>query len=977
MKQKENNVEIPLHQLANELDGELFFDEFHTKLFATDASVYRELPLAVAFPKHANDVQQIISFANSHHCSIIPRAAGTSLAGQVVGNGIVVDCSKYFTNIIELNEEEQWVRVQPGVILDELNQYLANFGLFFGPETSTSTHCTVGGMFGNNSCGTHSIIYGSMRDHVLNAEVLLSNGEKVHFGNELRDEFLAQVEGNATNLKQSVYKQLHSLLKNPKTQQLIQDKFPPKEVIRRNTGYALDYLVQSDVFQHNKQPINLCQLLAGSEGTLAFTTELTLNLVPLPPKHKAVVCLHHQSISAACKANIIALTCKPTAVELMDDVIIEMARENPVQKERSKFIVGKPKAVLLTEFMAHTKEDLDHKVQHFLNQKEIEDLIYHHVVLYNNEVNKVWDLRKAGLGVLGNMVGDKKPVALVEDTAVAPDALPEYIAEFEELMQKYKKDCVFYAHISAGELHLRPVLNLKEKEDRALFYNIGKESAELVAKYNGSISGEHGDGRLRGEFIPIQYGQEVMKLFEAVKTIFDPNNIFNPGKIVHTPPMNEFLRYEENQVTKKFDTVYDWSNDLGILRATEKCNGVGLCRKSAAIGGTMCPSFQATKNEKDSTRARANILREVLTNSTAENVFESEDIEDALSLCLSCKACKSECPSSVDMAKLKSEVLQQKYKTKGIPFATKLMIESPYYIEQFHFASKLINAALRTKLAKRILGIAHQRNLPKIQATTLQQWYESRAQSSKNQLVQTVYILNDEFLNVYDVEIGKAAVELLESLNYKVKLLTTISGRTHISKGALVKAKAIAQKNSKQLQAIVEEQAVLVGIEPSTILSFRDEYIDLLEGEEKEQAKKLATICYTVEEFLAKEKKEGRISQNQFEASEQSLLVHGHCQQKALIGNNDLLETLSLLPNTSITEIPSGCCGMAGSFGYEKEHFEVSMKIGELVLFPAIRNAKKEEIIVAPGTSCRHQIKDGVNKRALHPVEVLYQRIKK
>ena len=953
----------------------MYTDDLYRKLFATDASVYREIPLGVAYPANKTDVQKIVRFAHKEGIPIIPRAAGTSLAGQVVGNGLVVDCSKYFTGILELNVAEKWVRLQPGVVLDELNYYLQDFGLFFGPETSTSTHCTIGGMFGNNSCGTHSILYGSMREHVIETEVVLSNGELFRFQPEMNEEFKLKMTGEG--LQANIYKRIHQLFKKPDIQELIKRKFPPVNVIRRNTGYAIDELIATDVFQQNKQPFNFCKLLAGSEGTLAFTTEIKLNLVDLPPPEKAVVCLQHNSIADACKANLIALDCQPTAVELMDDVIIKMARQNPVQREKSSFIQGLPKAVLLVEFMAHSKEKLSRKVKGFLHKATESSLSYYHTVLYNKEVAIVWNLRKAGLGVLGNMVGDKKPVALVEDTAVAPEVLPEYIAEFEQLMTKYNKECVFYAHISAGELHLRPVLNLKDEQDRELFYNIGKESAELVAKYNGSISGEHGDGRLRGEFIPIQYGKDILQLFQKVKSAFDPQGIFNPGKIVHTPPMNEFLRYESDQQTKEFNTVYDFSSDLGLLRATEKCNGVGFCRKSEVIGGTMCPSYQATRNEKDSTRARANTLREVLTNSTSKNPFKSKEIEKALDLCLSCKACKSECPSSVDMAKLKSEVLQQKYNTEGVPFATKMMVESPALVQRFHFIAPLLNFLLSASLTKKIMGIAKERAVPKIADESLEQWFNKQNKIDGTTHQRPVYIFNDEFINFYDVGIGKKAIQLFQQLGYSVNLFTGISGRTHISKGVLTKAKQIAKTNIENIRNILPENAVLIGLEPSTILTFRDEYIDLLRGEEKQQAKEIAERCFTFEEFFNHELKQGIIQQNQFSSANKQFYVHGHCQQKALIGNINLLESLQAIPSVEIIESPSGCCGMAGSFGYEYNHYKVSMEIGELVLFPAIRDADKDSLIIAPGTSCRHQIADGTNQRALHPAEVLYQFVKK
>lgn len=951
--------------LQNQIEGELFSDELHRRIYSTDASVYREKPLAVVYPKTTADVQAIVRFAKENKLPVIPRAAGTSLAGQVVGDGLVVDCSKYMNQILEVNPEEHWVRLQPGVVLDELNKHLEPFGLFFGPETSTSTHCTVGGMYGNNSCGTHSIIYGSVRQHILDTTGVLANGELAKFTTVEKDTFLAG-DGEQNRIQKALYQ----LLKHPNIREKVRKKFPPKSVIRRNTGYALDYLVDTNLFEREGKNINLCELLAGSEGTLAFTTEMKLNLVPIPPKFKAVVCIQHHSIAQSCEANLIALAHKPDAVELMDDIVIELARENPIQLKQSAFIKGLPKAVLLVEFTAHSQAELDKKIDEFLLEIRATDLSHHDTVLYDSEVAKVWKLRKAGLGVLGNLVGDKKPVALVEDTAVAPEVLPEYVAEFEQLMNKYNNKCVFYAHISAGELHLRPILNLKDEGDRKLFRAIGKESAELVAKYNGSISGEHGDGRLRGEFISIQYGEEMYQLFKQVKHIFDPNNTFNPGKIVDTPPMDEFLRYENNQQTQAYDTMFDFSDQMGILRAAEKCNGVGYCRKTEVIGGTMCPSFQATKHEKDSTRARANTLREFLTKPNIKNAFAAPEIQEALDLCLSCKACKTECPSGVDMAKLKAESLYQKYQTEGVPWRSKMIATNIEKIKPFQRMAGLLNPIMNLPVTKSILGVAPKRSMPAVSAQSLSKWFNNR---NKKQASKKVYLFADEFTDTFDVEIGKKAVELLEKLNYQVELISGLnSGRSYISKGLLKEAKQLAEQNVAKLFPLLSDDTPMLGIEPSSILTFRDETIDLLRGETQEKAKQVGKYSLTIEEFLATEIEKGNIKTNQFKPIEKTIRLHGHCQQKALVGVHPTVSCLNILPQAHIDVIPSGCCGMAGSFGYEKEHYDISMKIGELVLFPAVRNAK-DEIIVAPGTSCRHQIHDGTGREAIHPVELLWK----
>ncbi|MBX2844664.1 MAG: FAD-binding protein [Saprospiraceae bacterium] len=955
-------------QLQEQLAGELHLDEAHLTMFATDASAYKEMPVAVAFPKHATDVQLLVRFAREHQLALIPRAAGTSLAGQVVGNGIVVDCSRYMNQIIELNVAERWVKLEPGVIRDELNLFLKPHGLFFGPETSTSNYCTVGGMLGNNSCGTRSIKYGSVRDHILEVDTVLSDGSLASFYALSSNDFEAKQAQE--DLEGEIYKSCHHLLRHPNHQKLIQDNFPESRVSRRNTGYALDAMLDMEPYAPAGASFNFCKLLAGSEGTLAFTTSLKLNLVPTPPPQLAVVAVHCHSVAEACKGNLAALKYSPSAIELMDDIVIELARKNPLQEKNSDFLQALPKAVLLVEFAEESKAALETKIQQLQHQLEQENIGYHAPVLYGEDTKKAWELRKAGLGVLGNMPGDEKPVAVTEDTAVAPEVLPDYVADFEAMMHKHGKQCVYYAHISVGELHLRPVLNLKLKSDQELFRTIALESAQLVKKYKGSISGEHGDGRLRGEFIPLMLGEATYGLLQQVKQIWDPQQVFNPQKIVDTPVMNSFLRYEADQETRNIDTMFDFSGDQGILRAVEKCNGTGACRKTEVIGGTMCPSYMATRNEKDTTRARANVLREFLTNSPKKNPFNHGEIKEVMDLCLSCKACKTECPSSVDMTKLKAEFLQQYYTKNGAPIRARLIAQTPIINKLTQSISPLVNAALSMKIAKKMVGFAPARNLPKQQQLTVKKWFRKRQKASSGRLV---YLLNDEFINYYDTSVGKAAVGVLEKLGYSVKLVSLVSTRTHLSKGFLRKAKGIIEENVNQLYPIVSAESPLLGLEPSTIITFLDENIDLTRDELQQKAKALSQHCMSIETFLAEEMRLGRISRAYFSDEELQIKLHGHCMQKASYGTAATKEMLAFPAGVTVEEIPSGCCGMAGSFGYEAEHFEVSMKIGELVLFPEVRKSSESVIWAAPGTSCRHQIKDGTGRSALHPIEVLHQ----
>ncbi|MBL6963779.1 MAG: FAD-binding protein [Bacteroidetes bacterium] len=965
-------MQLRLLQLEKDFQGDIYINESMCLLYATDASAYREIPLAVTRPKDSNDIQILIEFARKNKTSLIPRTAGTSLAGQVVGGGIIVDVSKYMTEMIEFNPEEHWVRVQPGVVLDELNLFVRKEGLFFGPETSTSNRCMIGGMVGNNSCGAHSILYGSTRDHTLSVKAILSDGSEAEFGVLTKKEYLEKL--SLKGLEGEIYRNIDQVLSDPGNQQEIRKEFPDPSIHRRNTGYAIDLLLESEVFSDTKEAFNFSKLLAGSEGTLAFITEIKLNLVPLPPKEKALIAVHCNSLEEAFKGNLLALKYNPGSVELMDDVVLECTKGNIEQRKNRFFVKGDPKALLIVEFARDTKKEIEELASAMESEMREAGYGYHFPLLYGPEIPKVWNLRKAGLGLLSNVPGDAKPVAVVEDTAVLPEVLPTYMKDFQAMLEKYGKSCVYYAHIATGELHLRPVLDLKKQADVDLYYQIALDTAKLVKKYNGSLSGEHGDGRLRAEFISLMIGQKNYQLLRDIKATWDPEKIFNPGKIVDAISMKSNLRYSPDQHTRQFETVFDFSESTGIMRAAEKCNGSGDCLKSELIGGSMCPSYMATRDEQNSTRARANILREFLTNSTKKNPFDQEEIYEVMDLCLSCKACKSECPSSVDVAKLKAEFLQHYYDSNGIPLRTKA-------ISYINSINKLASAfpgisnffmknGITSSLIKRILGFASNRSLPLLHKTTLTRYYQNLSKDTGK--IRKVYLFNDEFTNYNDTDVGIKAIRLLNNLGYEVCIPRhSESGRTFLSKGLLRKAKQKAIQNVLLLKDIISEKSPLLGIEPSAILAFRDEYPDLVGDYLKEDAKNLAMNVFQVDEFLAEEMDKGRISKEQFTSDKKHIKLHGHCQQKAIASTDPTLRILSFPENYSVEEIPSGCCGMAGSFGYEKEHYELSMKVGELVLFPAVRKTEEQIILAAPGTSCRHQIKDGTGRQVFHPVEIL------
>src|SRR5215203_5630982 len=927
-------MNLKLNDLAATLDGDLFYDSTMRTLYATDASAYREMPLAVAIPKTINDLKKLIAFARTEKTSVIPRTAGTSLAGQVVGNGIITDVSKHFTQILELNKEESWVRVEPGVVRDELNMFLKIHGLFFGPETSTANRAMMGGMVGNNSCGSNSVVYRSTREHLMEVKALLSDGSEAHFKQLNIDDFHQKCEGK--DLEASIYKTVRRLLSNYENQEEIRNQFPKKTIERRNTGYAVDVLLESAPFTAGGESFNFCKLIAGSEGTLAFVTEIKLNVVPLPPKEMGLLCVHFNSIDEALRANLVALKFRPSASELIDHYILDCTKDNIEQSKNRFFVLGDPGAILVIEFTRENREDIIQIAQQVEAEMKEAGLGYHFPLLFGNDSKKIWTLRKAGLGLLSNLPGDEKAVPVIEDTAVDVEDLPAYIADFNEILKKYGLHAVHYAHAGSGEIHLRPIINLKTVEGNKLFRTIAEEIATLVKKYDGSLSGEHGDGRLRGEFIKQMVGPKNYELLRTIKRTWDPENIFNPNKIVDTPPMDTMLRYVPGQQTPAFKTVFRFHNQ-DVLQHAEQCNGSGDCRKTQLSGGTMCPSFMATRNEKDTTRARANILREFLTNSEKVNRFDHEEILHVMDLCLSCKGCKSECPSNVDMAKLKAEFLQHYYDANGVPFRSRLIAN---YTKSSRLGALLpgiynfmMTNPVISKLIKKFSGFATQRSMPTIYKTTLKNWHKKhKTQEPQNRKPATgnrqLYLFCDEFTNYNDTEIGIKAIRLLEKLGYEVIIPKHIeSGRAWLSKGLLRKAKEIANKNISLPYPLISAETPLIGIEPSAILTFRDEYIDLADDAFFEKAKQLAANVFLIDEFIANETEKGNIRKEQFTKEQRTIKLHGHCQQKALSSVAPSVKLLSLPENYKVEIIPSGCCGMAGSFGYEKEHYDLSMKI--------------------------------------------------
>ncbi len=965
--------------LAVSLEGDLHSDILTRTIYATDASIYREIPAAVAYPKNAGDIIKLINFARKNKLSLIPRTAGTSLAGQVVGPGIVTDVSRYMNRILEINEKERFAWVEPGVVLDELNNELKKHRLFFGPETSTANRCMIGGMVGNNACGLHSLVYGSTRDHTLAVKAVLSDGTEAEFSTLHKKAFEEKCIGDS--LENKIYQEIFQIIGDPVNREQIRIGYPDPSVPRRNTGYALDLLLDSEPFVSGGQPFNMCRILAGSEGTLGFFTAIKINLVDLPPTHQALICAHFPTLGDSMDANLVALNHGPTAVELMDSVVLDCTKTNHTQQPNRFFLVGEPRTILIIEFDEHTKVELDLKIAETIEDLKSQGLGYAWPVVYGSDIKKVWELRKAGLGSLANIPGDQRSVTVIEDIAVPVARQGEYIAEMEKLFASHGMRCVFHAHAGTGELHLRPLLNLKDPADVVRFKTIAAAAVPIVKKYRGSLSGEHGDGRLRAAMLPLFFGEHNYQLIKRVKNAFDPENLFNPGKITAAPPMEEFLRNEPGVPTPEIATYQDFSGTLGIVRAAEKCNGSGDCRKSPQAKGSMCPSYQATLDDRNTTRARANILREFLIRPDKKNPFDHPEIFEILDLCLSCKACKSECPSNVDMAKLKAEFLQHWHDEHGLSIRTRFIAYMPLI---YRFAqpfattiNRLMKVSFLANTFKRIVGFNKARSIPSLAEKSLDHWL-NRNLLTVNPLESSskgyVYLFADEFTAHQESGIGIKTIMLLTGLGYQVKIAgKTISGRTFISKGLLRKAKVIARQNVRLYSKLVSEEHPLIGIEPSAILGFRDEFPDLVGDDMKSDAIRLGNFSLLIDEFLEREMTAGRIKKSDFTDRKQGILLHGHCQQKAVASSTSAIYVLNFPENYACSEIPSGCCGMAGSFGFEKEHFDLSMKVGELVLFPKVREADANVLISASGMSCRHQIFDGTGKKALHPVEVLFE----
>lgn len=959
--------------LSGVLEGEVRFDRYSKALYSTDASLYQIQPIGVVIPKHRQDVVKTVQIAAEHKVPILPRGGGTSLAGQSVGEAIVLDMSKYMNSLLEVNVDERWARVQPGIVLDELNHRLKPHGLMYAPDVATSSRANVGGTIGNNSAGSHSLIYGKTVDHVMSLDLVLANADEITASPISYEELGSKKQGDS--LEANIYREVCRICDANATE--IRKRYP--RILRRVAGYNLDEFVpdagSKEVTPYRRDgcdaesPFSLTKILVGSEGTLATTVEATVNLVPIP-KMTCLCVVHFASLVESMEAMQSILMCEPTAVELIDKTILDMARGSLEFSRLTTFIQGEPDALLAVEFYGETESKLRAQLDRLEKTLKTIGFGYAFVRCFTAEDKaRVWETRKAGLGLLMGMKGDAKPVGFVEDAAVPIENLPEYVRRFDEIVKAHDTTAAYYAHASVGLLHNRPIVNLKSEADIQKMHDIAREVRDLLMELDGAMSGEHGDGLVRSEWIESMFGPQIYQALREVKNAFDPAGIMNPGKIVDAPPMTENLRFGAKYNTIKIDTYFDFSSQDGFGGAIEMCNGVGACRKT--LTGTMCPSFIGTREEEHSTRGRANALRSIISGTLPHTDFTSERLYEVLDLCLGCKACKAECPSNVDMAKIKYEVLAHYHKANGLPLRNRLFGEigslAVFGSAFAPLSNWATNNALSKWMAEKLLGVDRHRDMPTFVHQTFEKWFRKRR--GAHTASKKVVLFHDTFMNHSEPNIGKAAVHVLEAAGYEVLLPEKrCCGRPLISEGMLDSAALNARYNIDALRVYADEGVPIVACEPSCTSMLTDDYVELIGTPD---AKRVAEATCSLEEFVTHLSEKGEMPLT-FKTAPRDILLHGHCHQRALVGIQPTVQMLSLPPGHDVTVIDSSCCGMAGAFGYEKAHYELSMKIGELRLFQTIREGQQNNFTLsAAGFSCRHQIEHGTGVQPKHPIELL------
>ncbi len=978
--------------LSRDISGEVRFDDWTRMLYSTDASIFQIMPLGVVFPKNEEEVLATVERCAAYGFPVLPRGGGTSLAGQTVNEAVVLDLNRYMDSITRFYPESRSIAALPGIYLDRLNAEAAGSNLMFGPDPASGNRATIGGVLGNNGTGSHSILYGMSGDHLKRVKAVLADGSRAVFESVSWEEAhrragLASpgdVEATAGGLKAAPPPVGLEMAIYREVVRIVRDKQPVIEAgyskhWRRVGGYDLKGFAPG-------RPLNLARLLAGSEGTLCTMVELELGLVERPPGTSLAV-LSFDSLLSALGTVPAMLAESPSAIELMDSMLLGLTRKQPEYARKMTFVDGEPEALLMVEVYGHTPEEREPHLERLIAAAR--DAATGPVgvsILHNHEEQvNVWSVRKAGLGLVMSRRGDFKPLPFIEDTSVPPENLRDYIGEVLRVLRDHDAPATFYAHASAGCLHIRPVVNLKEMDGIGKMASISEAVSDLVLKYGGAMSGEHGDGILRSALSPKIHGEELHRLFERIKDTFDPEGIMNPGRIVRGPSITESLRYGHEYSTIPVTTWFDFTLDGGFARAVEMCNGSGECRKLDS--GTMCPSYMATRDEEHSTRGRGNALRAVLSGRVENAGLLDERLFNTLDLCLECKACKTECPSAVDMTRLKTEYLAHWHHEHGVPLRTRL-IGGIDRLNRLGSATAPVSNWIAGSppvrwLLDRLVGIEARHSLPRFHRQTFEKQYR-RAQrgngdvSSSKMSRGTVHVLPDGFTNYTEPEVGMATVRLLQGLGWRVELLPLpggTCGRAMLSKGLVAQAVSAARANIEAWAPLVEGGDPIIGVEPSSLLTLRDEYPALIPGE---AAERVAASAHLVEEWLLKSEEElGPVLQfrSPRDHDEAHLLVHGHCHQKALAGSGPLIHVLEWLPGTEVEEVDAGCCGMAGSFGYEKEHYDLSMEIGGQRLFPAIEALQGRGTIVVPGTSCRHQIVDATGRTAVHPVVILEERL--
>ena len=953
-----NNGPNALSPLALDLQdaladpSDVLMDRPSRLLYATDASLYEMEPVAVVFPRTRTDAAAAVDVARTHGVPVLPRGGGTSLAGQGVNHAVVLDFTRHMNAVLEIDDERRLARVQPGLVLSELNKAAKPYGLHYPIDPSTANRATIGGGIGNNSCGTHSGLYGKTVDVVESMDIILSDGEGLRL--EQVDERRLRALIDAGGREGRLYRDMRELAQRERAE--IGERFP--DIPRRVSGYNLDTLL-------DPEGVNLSQMVVGSEGTLAVVTEATVQLATLPAR-RGILAAHFRTLIEAAEATVTANAHKPAAIELVDDIIIERCRSSVGYAPLAEFVVGEPGAILLIECFADNDAEIIEQLRTIQSELESRGMGYAFVTETDSAAQaRMWQMRQAGLGLLMSMHGDPKPGAFVEDTAVPPERLPEFVARFDAAVRAKGLRAGYYGHAAAGCLHIRPVVNVKDSVGLDQTEALASEIADLVVEFGGSLSGEHGDGIVRGAFMEKMYGPRLVDAFREAKQIFDPEGLLNPGKIIDTPPFRDNLRLSPETINHEPHGWLDFSSEGGLARAVEMCNGQGACRK---FDGGMCPSYMVTQDEEHSTRGRANLLRQVLNGAMPLEELSGDRLHDALDLCVECKACKAECPSGVDLAKIKYEVLAHRHQSRGVPIRDRAFANIATLLRLGSIAPRLANLAASTpvaRMAQSRLGVQPQRPMPALANETFDRWFERR--TSKTQTRGEVVLFDDTFTNFVHPEVGIAATRIIEALGYQVVRVENRAccGRPSISKGLLDDARGLAEQNVSALLEHAESGTPIVGTEPSCLLTLRDEYPLLLGGE---AAATVASQALLLDEWLASELAQEDVAEI-FDGEHGALMLHTHCHQKALAG---LEQTLDVLRRAGYEPhaIDSGCCGMAGSFGFETEHYEISRKMGEYKLFPALREARGTPVAIT-GVSCRQQIGHFTDAEPRHVVEYL------